>query len=112
MIASPLQDVKLWLVGMTGLAKDALHIYVALTLFFGSALLFKWPVRSWKPWCVVLAAALAGEAWDIIDLAVNAVPLVLVGNAHDVWNTLFWPSAIVLLARSTTLFGAPPPVDG
>ena len=59
---SPLQTVKYWLIQHFDLAKDALHIYVALLLFFGSALLFRWPVRSWKPWAIVLAAALIGEA--------------------------------------------------
>ncbi|OYY67940.1 hypothetical protein [Sphingomonas sp. 28-63-12] len=101
---SPFQDMKLWLVGLTGLAKDALHIYVALSLFFGSALLFKWPLTSWRPWLVVLAAALLGEAWDIADLRVISVPLDLGGNWHDIWNTLFWPSMILLLARTTRLF--------
>ena len=43
---SALQTVKLWLVQHMHLAKDALHIYVALTLFFGSALLFGWRLRS------------------------------------------------------------------
>jgi len=58
---SALQETKLWLVGHTGLAKDALHIYVALFLCLGSALAFRWRLSSWKPWLVVLAAALIGE---------------------------------------------------
>lgn len=105
MSVSPLQDAKLWLMGLTGLAKDALHIYVALFLFFGSALMFKWPLTSWRPWLVVLAAALCGEAWDIADFRLTGVPLDLAGNVHDIWNTLFWPSLILALARTTTLFG-------
>ncbi len=102
---SALQSVKLWLVGHVGLAKDALHIYVALTLFLGAALLFGWRVSSWKPWLVVLAAALAGEAWDIRDSLAYRTPLDLWSNWHDIWNTLFWPTAIMLIARTTRLFG-------
>lgn len=101
---SPLQSVKLWLVGHVGLAKDALHIYVALALFFGTALLFKWPVRSWKPLAVVIAAALIGEVWDLRDSAVYGTSVDLWGNWRDVWNTSFWPAAIVGLARCTALF--------
>jgi hypothetical protein len=105
MIIGPFQDAKFWLVDQTGLAKDALHVYVALALFFGSALLFGWRLSSWKPWLVVLAAALLGEAWDIRDRIIVGARLDLFGDWHDIWNTLFWPSVILLLARRTRLFG-------
>lgn len=98
-----LQSSKLTAIGWTGLSKDALHIYVALGLFLGSALLFRWSLKSWKPWAVVLAAALAGEAWDIRDRIVGGVPLQFAGNWHDIWNTMFWPTVIVILARGTRL---------
>jgi len=100
---SPLQASKLWLVHHVGLAKDALHIYVALTLFFGSVALFGWRVSGWRPWMLVLVAALAGEAWDIRDSLVYRTPLILRANFHDIWNTLFWPTVIMLLARHTRL---------
>lgn len=101
---SPLQSAKLWLIHHVGLAKDALHIYVGLTLFLGSALLFRWPLRSWKPWAVALAAALLGEAWDLRDSLAYRTRIDLWGNWHDLWNTMFWPSALLILARTTTLF--------
>lgn len=102
---SPLQAVKYWLVGHLTLAKDALHIYVGLIVLFGVALIFRWPLRSWKPWAAVLAVALAGEIWDLRDSYVHQTPIRLWANWHDIWNTMFWPSAIVLLARFTPLFG-------
>ena len=101
---SPLQATKLWLVEHVGLAKDALHVYVALTLFFGAAWLFRWPVRSWKPLGVVVVVALIGEGWDLRDSAVYGTPVDLAANWKDLWNTSFWPLAIVLLARATPLF--------
>lgn len=103
---SPLQSVKYWLTHHLVLAKDALHIYVGLTLFFGAALAFKWPLRSWKPWAVALTAALIGEAWDLRDSAVYHTRIDLWANWKDVWNTMFWPTAILLLARFTPLFGS------
>lgn len=102
---SALQTAKLWLIGLTGLGKDALHIYVGLALFLGSAVLFKWSLASWKPWAIVLAAALLGEAWDIRDRIASDIALDLAGDWHDIWNTLFWPCAIVVLARTTAIFG-------
>ena len=102
---SPLQSVKLWLVQHLDLAKYALHIYVALTLFLGSALLFRWPLRSWKSWLVVLAAALLGEAWDLRDSLVYHTRIELAANAKDVINTIFWPSVLLALARFTRVCG-------
>jgi len=98
---SPLQQTKLLVVDHVHLAKDALHIYVALGLFLGSAALFRWPLKSWRPWLVVLAAALIGEAWDLRDSLVYRTPIELGGNLKDVLNTIFWPTVLVLLARST-----------
>lgn len=101
---SPLQTAKMWVVQHLSLAKDALHIYVGLGLFLGSALLLRWPLCSWKPWAVALAAALLGEAWDLRDSLVYGTRIDLSGNWKDVWNTMFWPSALLLLARFTRLF--------
>lgn len=101
---SPLQQVKLWLVGHVHLAKDALHIYVALFLFFGAMLLFRWRAGDWRPWLVVLVAALIGEAWDLRDTIVYGTPMHLDGNWKDIWNTMFWPSVLLGLGRYTKLF--------
>ena len=99
------QAGKLWLVDWSGLAKDALHVHIALALFLGSALVLRWPLRSWKPWLLVLAAAVAGEAWDIWDTIVAGHPILPAANWQDIWNAMLWPSAILLLARGTRLFG-------
>ena len=98
---SPLQQAKLIAADHLHLAKDALHIYVALALFLGSATLFRWPLKSWRPWLVVLAAALIGEAWDLRDSLVYGTPVVLGAKLKDVLNTLFWPTVLMFLARGT-----------
>jgi hypothetical protein len=103
---SPLQSVKLSLVQNLGLAKDALHVHIALLVFFASALLFRWPLRSWKPWALTLLVAVAGEVWDLRDSNLYGTRVDLWGNWKDVWNAMLWPSAIQLLARFTGLFGA------
>jgi hypothetical protein len=106
MKGSYFQMAKLSLVGWTGLAKDALHIHVGLVVFFAAALLFRWPLRSWKPWAVALAVTLAGEVWDLWDALDEGWRIQFRGNWKDVWNTMLWPTAILLLARSTRLLGA------
>lgn len=85
------------------LAKDALHVYVALIRFLGSAAVFRWCLRSWKPWLVVLAAALIGELWDLRDSVVYGTPIRLSGNWHDIWNTMLWPSVFIVIARHTRI---------
>lgn len=97
------QAAKLWLIENVHLARDALHIYVGLIVLLGAAALFRWPLKGWKPWAAVLVAALLGEAWDIWDRARIGVAQDHAGNWKDVWNTLFWPTMLTLLARYTRL---------
>jgi hypothetical protein len=106
-----LQQAKLWLIETVGLEKDALHVYLALILVFGSARLFRWPLTSWKPPALVFVVALIGEAWDIRDGLITSVPLVVSWplSLHDMINTMFWPLAIMLMARFTRIFRQPPP---
>ena len=98
------KHAKGWLVEWTGLARDGLHVHVGLIAFFTAALIFRWPLRSWKPWAVALAVTLAGEAWDIRDTLAAGERVRLDYNWQDIWNTMLWPSAILILARTTRLF--------
>ena len=100
---SPLQSAKFYIVSNLHLAKDALHIYVALAVFFASAALLRWPLRGGRPWLLVLAMALLGEAWDLRDSHVYHTRIDLAGNWKDIWNTMFWPSVMTALARWTKL---------
>ena len=102
---STFQSIKLWLVGNLGLAKDALHVHIVLLVFFGCALIFRWPLRSWKPWAVALTVALAGEALDLRDSSFQKMTIDLWGNWKDVWNAMIWPTAILVMAHTSTLFG-------
>ena len=98
---SPFQQAKIAAGEFLGLPRDALHIYVGLAVFLLAAALLRAPLRSWKPIAAAVAAALAGEAWDIIDTAAAGEPQVWAGNWHDLWNTCFWPAVLFLLARYT-----------
>ena len=101
---SPLQQTKRFLVEHLDLAKDALHIYVALTVFLGACLLFKWKAAQGKPWLLVLAVALTGEAWDLRDSLVYHTRIDLWGNWKDLWNTMLVPTVLMLAARYTRVF--------
>lgn len=93
------QDAKLWLLGFIGLSKDALHVYVGMIVFLGVALLFRLPLRDWRPLAAVFLAAVAGEVFDLFEsLAPNEDPR-WAATWHDLWNTMLWPTVLFVLAR-------------
>ncbi len=101
---SVFQSIKLFLIDHIDLAKDALHIYVGLIAFFTVIAWRGWRIGAAKPLVIVLLVAFAGEAWDIRDSVVFKLPIDLWANWHDIWNTVFWPAMITLLARTTAMF--------
>jgi hypothetical protein len=103
------QRTKMFLIDHTGLATDALHIYVALILFIGSCLLFGWKAWQWKPWLLVLMAAIAGEVWDIRNIIPENDPVRPWSNWQDIWNTMLLPTALLLCSRFTKIFAGTPP---
>ncbi len=106
MLASIIQSFKLTLVSTLGLSKDALHIYVGLGVFIIVSLLFKKPLRSWLPWCFVLAAACLGELVDMRDDLNSFGHWRWQASLHDIVNTLFWPTVFFGLARFTQRLAA------
>jgi hypothetical protein len=100
---TPFQQAKTALVQLLGLPRDALHIYVGLALFLGTAALLRRPLGGWLPIAAVVAAALAGEAWDLIETRAAGARVHWDRTWHDVWNTCFWPAILFLLARHTRL---------
>lgn len=102
---SVFQTVKVALGNFAHLGKDALHVYVGLGLFFGAALILGWRLSGWRPWLLVLAAALAGEIWDVVELIQESRRFGWLPSIKDVVNTLFWPTVIMLLARHTRVLG-------
>jgi uncharacterized membrane protein YjdF len=102
---SDFQLAKLWLGGTLGMSKDALHISVGLVLFLLAAALLRRPLRDWRPLAVVLVAALAGEAWDLIETWRAGHRLRWDRSGQDVWITLLWPVLLFALARWTRLLG-------
>lgn len=99
--------ISLW----TDLERDALHIYAALLVQIGAALLFRRSLASPLPLLAVLAAELLNEVLDtyrdhVAEAWERAAAL------HDIWNTMLFPTVLVLLVRfAPRLFAVrrPPP---
>jgi cell shape-determining protein MreD len=98
---SSFQSAKIFLAEVTNLGKDALHIYVGLIVMLAVAVAFKKSLRDWRPLAAVALASVAGEIWDVIDTYSHGGTPKWNANWKDIWNTMFWPTALFLLARFT-----------
>lgn len=104
METSTVQSIKLAIISTTGLSKDALHIYVGLAIFLVAAIVLRKPLRSVVPWLLVLAVVVAGELVDMRDDILSLGYWRWGASVHDILNTLFWPTVLLLLARFGVLF--------
>ncbi|MCR2833664.1 hypothetical protein [Parerythrobacter lacustris] len=102
-----LYDFKLVAVDLTGLAKDALHIYVALIVYAASCIMFGWKTWQWRTLVPVLLVALANEVNDILfNLEIEKNPYIW-SSVHDMVNTMMLPVLLLALSRWTGIFARP-----
>lgn len=88
---------KIRLVDAVGLTNDAMHIHGSLLILLGSAIILRRRPDSFWCWLIVLAAELFNEYADLQGQAPGEATI----NAamHDLYNTMFWPTIILLLGR-------------
>ena len=91
-----------------GLAKDALHVYVAVAIQVGAALLFRRSLAHWLPWFVVLLVELLNEWGDMwFGEEAHIQQWQIDGAKHDILNTMVLPTVLLLLVRFVpSLFNA------
>lgn len=104
METSAIQSIKLVIVAVTGLSKDALHIYVGLAVFLAAAIVLRKPLRSNTPWFMVIGVAITGEVLDMRDDVASFGYWRWSASLHDILNTLFWPTVFLLFAKSGIFF--------
>ena len=98
-LAALFEERKSWLVTSADLSKDALHIYFGLALFLLVRLAWRWRGGWLAAWCAVLAMACGGEFLDMAAEANRAAIQPDAAHWHDIWNTMFWPTALLLIGR-------------
>ena len=96
-----LQGAKLVVMDASNLGKDALHVYVGLSVMLLVVIVFRRSLADWRPLAAVTLAAFAGEIWDVIDTISHGGKPKWDANWKDVWNTMFWPTMLFGLARFT-----------
>ncbi|MGM8886717.1 hypothetical protein ACS8FD_12325 [Psychrobacter sp. 1U2] len=105
---------KLNIIDMTGLAKDALHIYVGvglylLSLFILRPIIKSQNIRAFLALLVVISVALLGEYFDNRHIILPKGILALKGidikaSLHDLINTCLLPFLLFALNKWTTIF--------
>ena len=104
---------KMIIISITGLAKDALHIYVGFSiylicLFVSRSFFNRQSKRQLFALAVTTSAAILGEVFDTY-LNIKASEGIKVGaSIHDLINTCLIPYVLYALNRWTTIFQ---PVD-
>ena len=88
----------------TGLERDALHVHAALLLYILAMGLFRRSRRSRIPWLAVLAIELANEGYDIHHNWDDGLEWAVSSSVKDLWNTMLWPTVLLLVGRYTTWF--------
>jgi hypothetical protein len=93
------QQLKLLLLDGTGLGKDAMHVHIGLALFVATRLAWRWRGGWLTAWLVALAAALTGEWLDAREELRVGLPMPDEAHWHDIWNTMLWPTLLLLVGR-------------
>ena len=102
---STFQGFKHDIVHLASLSKDALHVHVGLVIFLVAAAIARKGLRSVFPLVTVAVVALAGELLDARDDFRHLGHWRIGASLHDFINTMFWPTALWLLARYSRVMG-------
>ena len=88
---------KIWLIETVGLTNDAMHVHGSLLILCVSAILLRRRPDSPCCWIIVFIAELFNEYADLRGLAPGEATLD--ASLHDLYNTMFWPTIILILGR-------------
>jgi hypothetical protein len=97
-------SLKIWIEQFTGLEKDALHVHLALLIYVVAVAVFRNSRRSRFPWLVVLVIELGNEFMDVRRHEPALGPYHWHESFKDLWNTMLWPTALLVLGRYTDWF--------
>lgn len=88
---------KIWLIDTVGLTNDAMHVHGALLILCVSAILLRRRPDNLWCWLIVFLAELFNEYADLRGAAPGEATID--AALHDIYNTMFWPTLILILGR-------------
>ena len=92
-------QVKLLIEHASGISMDALHVLVGVGLQLAFAVLFRTPIKGWRPWLFVLALLLLNEASDLWVEQWPQPGMQYGEGVKDVGLTMILPTLLMILAR-------------
>jgi hypothetical protein len=93
------QQLKVFLLDGTGLAKDALHIYAGMAVFLVVRLMWRRRGGWILAWLAALAVACGAEYIDLRTEHAKGALQPDSAHWHDIWNTMFWPTVLLFVGR-------------
>lgn len=90
--------VKMVALELTGVSRDALHVFAGVGGQIAAALLLRRTLSSPLPWLIVLGAEVANEAFDLTHESWPDRPM-WPGSVKDILVTMLIPTVLLLLAR-------------
>ena len=103
---STYQSLKLRVLQVLPLAKDAMHVYIGFGCYAATVLLFRLPMGSGRALIPGFLASLGMEFFDLRDDLRSTGHLRWAASLKDVVNTNLIPLAVVVVARLRA--GGPP----
>jgi len=88
--------LKLHILDLVSLSRDAVHIHIGLAVFFMAVLL--WEKGKVTLSCVVpvLVVAIGMELFDLYDNFGSTGSMRWLNSLHDIINTILWPVLIAM----------------
>lgn len=94
---SDFQELKLAILDLLHLSRDAIHLHLGLFVFIAVLLLLRGRGSPWLAWFAVVTAALVLELLDLRDDHRSLGVFRWAASFHDIVNTLIWPTVLTLL---------------
>lgn len=94
---SDFQELKLAILDVLHLSKDAVHLHLGLLVFVTVLLLIRGRRSPWLAWLAAFIVALMLELLDLRDDRRSIGAFRWTASLHDIVNTLVWPTVLALL---------------
>jgi hypothetical protein len=100
MSPSVYQRLKMIIISLCGLSKDAIHLYIGLSCVLATSTLTRRPLRSFAVLIPGLLFSLFMEILDLRDDLNSLGRFRLLASLHDIINTNLMPLVLVLMCRA------------
>lgn len=89
-------ELKIFILSLTDLSRDAMHMHVGLAIFMLIWLLWRWRGARLIAWLFALAAALCGEYLDHGEYVGQVPDYIWEEHWRDIFSTMLWPTILAL----------------